>query len=382
MKKVFAFLLATMLLLSLCACGNKKNNSEEENTETVYLLTGRTEYSAEGEILSSIRFQYNGSGLMTELSWDNSDSAASESTESWFERSYIYDEQGSITTIKYSNYGGMQEEKVVYRCSYDDNGYLTRYSIKDWQRISLGEFTLSYSDGKLSKVTDTTGQQYPAFQCEYDSQGHLVKDVYFGGGSAAEISTYSYEDDYLTSIIYSTEMVYVNEQGELATYSSYGPQDSRIHRFAYDGDGHLIQWAVTDISYPIGATGGVEEIVLQRTYSYDANGYPVTMETITYSDGQPSGDTVSCTCDEHGNIVKAVRSDGSYVEFTYEARQITAQQKENHKRQLALEYGFWLHTYDAVPMGADGAMRYFYIWRQHTSNPMFAMTYLEFFVNQ
>ena len=174
--------------------------------------------------------------------------------------------------------------KLVFEKIYTRKGvrkYEINFSLNDKNLPSQG----IVSDDKETVIWD----------CTYDENGNLIKEVH----------TYSDGDKYIRDYTY-------DEKGNLIkkvyTYS-YG--DKSIDDYTYDEKGNLIKEVHTDYI-------GDKSI---DDYTYDENGNLIK-EVHTYSDGDKY--IYDYTYDENGNLIKEVHtysdSDKEIYDYTYDEK--------------------------------------------------------------
>ena len=327
MKKLLAFTLTLLMLLSLFGCS--KEEAQEEKIVTIYVVTEQKTYS-NGELTSTANVEYDDQGRPTvwDYVWTDGSLCKTELT---------YDQAGNVisawNTYFFANRNGMerlQNMDLTYT-----NGLLTGMRVNENGKC-VNELKLSYnSKGQLVLVeyplTEASkgGPLWQSF--EYDKYGRLTQETWCrsmpsGLGSAQELysvsrNCYIYDakgrltEQYLCS---GQGMFPVSpknvEEMELAV------SPSSHYFFHYDKTGKL---AYVGASEEDVYSGGSAEIYSDPDYIFDAN----------------------------GNLIRNHTGEGSWVEYTYQAIQVSESDARMHKALIHSGYG--LMTPYAVNATAD-----------------------------
>lgn len=231
----------------------------------------------------------------------------------------IYVQTESVRTI------GEAEIRMVY--SYSDEGM--PLSVKSYFNGSLRQTTSTRVSGGIQylTITDSEGNSTTqSTETKYDDEGRVIQTSSSVGGTEVAYTNYTYDE---AGVLVSTVAV---------------TAETTIHAtLTYDANGNLISEEKTEqnsgeyqrIDYVYDEQG---RVVKQSTYSaedvldsYLVNTYNGSEEKIiTYygADGEPTGEVVVETYDEHGNKIKEVSSlDGEVIMTiisTYVAMEVPA----------------------------------------------------------
>ena len=198
---------------------------------------------------------------------------------------YNYDAADRLTAVSYA--GGQS-----LAITYDAAGQCTQVVNQDGVAVNYAYDSL----GRLSRLSDETGLTLDAYH--YDAAGRLASEDLSNG----TISTYSY-----TSAGLLASVVNQAADGSILARSDY----------AYDDQGRMtsVGTLAGTFTYAYDALGRVASSTTpdgQFTYQYDAAGNLVSW-------AQSQGNTVRCTYNANGLLVRKDLPDGTYQTFTYDA---------------------------------------------------------------
>lgn len=235
----------------------------------------------------------------------------------------IYVQTQSLRTI------GEAEIRMEY--DYSDDG--TPVSVKTYFNDKLYQSTVSRTSGGVQylTITDADGNaSTQTTQTKYDDNGNLLQVSNSIGNTEVAYTNYNYDDDgVLLSTVSVTAAATINtkytydENGNMIQELQQNQNDGTYQRkdFAYNADGYVIKES----------TYSAEDVLdgyVEITYA-DGD----TEKTLTYygGDGEPTGEVVVETYDEHGNKVLAVTTmDGEEVMRivnTYVAMEVPVKEK-------------------------------------------------------
>lgn len=366
MKKLTALLLTGALSLSLFGCKDKtgtQQTSEDVGQSGVWLLTSETSYNADGSKgYAHVTYTYTDKGMPLTETYD------------YGLTKQVYDDDLGIYVNTHLPYDGQVDQKVEY--TYNDQGNLLYYVL---ERTAYNE------DGSINQEQchreDDTKDRYDIY---YDDQGRVEKvnlhSAMIGGGASKEIYLtyyFCYDDNGQLFEIYGkihnknapvkTQWVYeyrYDDNGRLVTSASYQRDGLFSHEYTYNANGQLT--GITEYRRTLTSPLDDQQTVTQdyaleepaeptqrasATFTYDSDGrltgrtgtVPAKctygsngkLKTVTYSDGNKfvyvdSEDDVDTDAtylvrDKNGNVVKMVRPDGTYMVFTYEKFDLSAE---------------------------------------------------------
>lgn len=321
MKKLFAILLAALMILGLCACNKDAENENREfplmtdaviryidgeNEQTMKMVF---EYDDNQNIISSKI--YRGEKLFTELVCDGDPYQPLSQTD--------YDENGNV--------------QVTSSFTYDSNGRELTYTRKD-------------KDGNVIHHTSNT----------YTPEGWLAREEYSYGEDEVNWITHTYDS-------YGNKTSQKSGQGEdvwseetyeniyngdkLVEVKAYDAQDKLSTCEKYDSDGNLIQsiiysdmgtaHACTEYTYQNGKLvlrlekwGEDEEYRTEYDYN-DAGNVTEVRYTSTY--GEESSNSKQVFTYENGVVsnVKAYENGELEVEYIFNYRKATMSKEQAEK---------------------------------------------------
>ena len=207
----------------------------------------------------------------------------------------IYVQTQSLRTI------GEAEIRMEYE--YSDDG--TPLSVKTYFNDKLYHTTAARTSGGVQylTITDADGNSSTqATETKYDENGNLLQVTTSIGGTEAAYTNYTYDENgVLLSTVSVTASAVINttytydEDGNLVSELQQNQNDGTYQRkdFVYNEQGYVVKES----------TYSAEDVLdgyVEITY---ANGD--TEKTLTYygGDGEPTGEVVVETYDEHGNKV-------------------------------------------------------------------------------
>lgn len=233
MKKIITLLLAGLLCVTAAACSGTQETAKTDDASTADSAAQITEpddlvvsekyfnvyaVSQTGEkedpIDYTYEYEFDGEGHPTKTTTKTNgkvesvkemeiDAAGNVVKET------VFDSDGNKTTVSEFEYDGNNNTKrILYNAEgkvsseltheYDENGYL----ISDSYRSDDYSYTIKYEndrDGKLlsSVQYDGTGSEVYKVECEYDSDGHLIREMrsYDAGSGMSGSSKVEYEYD-------------------------------------------------------------------------------------------------------------------------------------------------------------------------------------------
>lgn len=386
MKKLLALLLAMVMVLSMAACSNEKNenpkNEKPESSdgtkpsdstqptegvqppadEALWLISSVTEYDTEGVAFRKTTYTYTDKGLIQKLEKDNGPVA-----EVWHEDENMY-----VITY-FGAYDGKPEYVMEYfyseqgdlkatnekKTSYDLDGNV----IQEDRRDNQGNCCYHYNkNGEITSVDcfpRISGES--GYADEAETVGKYVYDRY---GRLFEIHRQSGGLNRLT-----TDLRY-DSQGRLVGFTARPFHGIHYYQFEYDGANRMTgvkriaghdQASIDDqhTFAPMGGTNTVEVWgVLRQSASFlynedgellhryinDGEGNCTSEVDISYKDGKfdtmvyngekfaftdtdayIGGSDVTMVRDENGNVVKMILKDGSYLVMEYQKLELEGQ---------------------------------------------------------
>lgn len=304
MKKLFAFALVLLLLLSMAACKSAGNS-----IVTVYVVTEQRDYK-NGELVNTATFEYDEHGRPTVVGFKKADGSGLKSE-------LKYDKHGNlIQQINSTIYGGDQPDMVQQ---------------SDWDMTYTGDLLT-----RVQRQQDGYGLDF-----QYDKNGRLVLLQYPELKEGMDGSIWqNYEYDNEDRLIRETRCKY---QGQEFIYS-------RVSYF-YDDAGRLIeQYFSSAASDTQAAPEEMDTLSFEISpyehyfFYYDGEGnfaYVGDGAEDTYDGGK--ADIYSdekYVFDENGNLIQVIGSRGlgetepSRTEYTYKAMELTQSDAVMHKRLI------------------------------------------------
>ena len=279
--------------------------------ETVYLLARQTNYDAEGNIVSSIVYDYDPSGRLICAQLQN------EAGEPHRQFRMEYDEYGNRTLeaseIFPKDSGLTLTHETVYDFSYDEDGRVEEceFSLgKEDSDISC-EFTYDDDDNLILVEWDNESEfpSGPYWQYyEYDKEGNLTAEYfcnlfYYGfvpDAVASQVSRNTYEYDKKGNVIeIATATAQTEKKLDWDDLSDLDFQTKQRWDYEYDSKGRLC------------AVDG-------NSVDYDENG---------------NIDAEGFVFDEFGNLICQESSSGSRIEYTYQALTLSRKDAQAALRQ-------------------------------------------------
>lgn len=376
MKKIVVLLLAAMILLSFCACG-KEESSSGKNKGIVYVRTQEAHYDADGICVRRYDYTY--------------DEFAQLLKREYYEIQYtmVFDAILDVYVATYDADSPLELAATELR-EYNQQGSCTLYEDRD-MFFHGGQFTLEwdYKDGSPESCAMMYGQLAGAdYYFDYDKAGN-IESVYYNVDHEwrRDIVLFEYDKqnrltrEFTRSVDgWGTEKTYFydgNKLSRIVLRTGFGMEELNsvqweeilsekyTWEFAYDSKDRPVKLTCYD------AVGQKTE---RREYTYDENGYPSEMQTTFYMDDEEYREKTVYTCDSNGNIVKILHEDGSYVEYTYEEREVSKEQETWFRRRQGMDYS--TAKYASVFFKVNWAVWYYNL----IPNPLFDLPYLELFM--
>jgi YD repeat-containing protein len=344
--------------------------------DAVYLCTSMTSYDTDGECISAIEYEYNeqGSPLLIK-----------KTTPKWEETPVWDEELGAYVYVLGKKIG---KRVLTTEYSYNDEGHCT------YHEQVLKTYNLN---GKLEDTKTLSSTKYPNYTYHYNDDGTIKSIDHYslelGGGTGSLLGKlrYHYDDDgrlveisdkliHHDTIQYYSDYRY-DDEGRLIAYTNRKVDGMYIYEFEYNKDGQLEYVAqlknqyqapldndhVTESDYKAPSTD--HELKYEAEFEYDSKGNLISRKvydgngnllnttecnyegrkmisveydslTVIFVNDEDDADdldsnTVAMIRDKHGNIAKAINSDGSYTEFEYEAIKLS---KEDVQQFQSTEY--------------------------------------------
>lgn len=356
------------------------------NNPTVYLRTKITQYDADGQWARTVEYEYNDQGSPTEIKITSPDY---DSEEVWDEESkiYIYNitpnggQRVKIYTYEYNDEGHCTYYDYVYK-EYDSNGKVVSDSVDE---TVYGGCKYTYNDDGTIESIPTRGFELSGELGDYVSE---YRYHYDDDGRLHEISSH-YELEAYSRISVVAEYRYDSED-RLSASSCHWMEGAYIYEYEYDKDGRLETVSlsrdncgapmdddrVTETTNPVNSS---PKLQYEAEFEYDSKGNLLSREvydgdgnlsstveceydgkylsrvefddyTVEITDDENEAedmaedmdeDDVVMVRDKHGNIVKAINSDGGYAEYEYEAVRLTKALASQHESTM-----FSLHGLD------------------------------------
>ena len=310
MKKLFTLLLCLCLLLSMAACGSKKDAEEKEKMVSYYVVTSEKHYNKD-ELTSSAEFTYDSKGRPLTMKIEMVGTRTTETKLS-------YDKNGNKIreTYTYTDLatGLTSTTDEIYELTYEGDK-LTHCTITDQAGDSRG-FDLRYDDqGRLLRVDYDEAYTQAMLDLwhtyEYDDQGRLIKET----SCKKMVTGLSIT---AASMVYSVvQMRYQYGEDNNVFYTEY------TARFLEEVTPETLQEQV------------LEKKTEQYNYCFDKDGkviYVGTDEEDVYKEEYGTlMDDDRYTFDAHGNLLSYVNGEAR-VEYTYEKRELTRKEAEMANR--------------------------------------------------
>ena len=195
MKRICTLALMLIMILSLCACGQKTEEApavqeqpeqvaeaveetalpEEQSAETITVLAGQKVYDAGGALLSSVSYFYNEDGYIIRTESDSG-------TETW-----EYDEEGNCTHTKTN--GTTEEIAGVERGTWNKWSSYINICMKPGTREEVSPTLVVVGEDGILENWNTNPDYVPWFDyAEY---------TFDEAGYSTGITTYGYEGEIL-----------------------------------------------------------------------------------------------------------------------------------------------------------------------------------------
>lgn len=308
MKKLFALLLCLCLLLSMAACGNRKEAEEKEKTVSYYVVTSEKHYNKD-ELTSSAEITYDSKGRPLTIKIEMVGARTMETKLS-------YDKYGNKVRETYTytdlEIGLTSTTDEIYELTYEGDK-LTHCDIVDQTGNRMG-FDLQYDDkGRLIRVdydeayTNARASAWHTY--EYDDQGRLVQET----NGRRMLSPFGVATDMETT----TQMRYQYGENNNVFYTEYSGRVLRV-----EGSDAAPEMELTKSDY-------------QYNYCFDKNGKVIYVgadeEDVYKEEYGTLQDDDRYSFDAHGNLLSYVNGEAR-VEYTYEKRELTRKEAEMAKR--------------------------------------------------
>jgi YD repeat-containing protein len=208
MKKIIAFLLSVIMLLSLVACDQQEKVEKDE--KTVYVLSKVT-VDANGA-QTVMDFDYDKSGRILELK-------GLSGKEIMMHQTFEYDdEENTVVMIQLGtdgeeisrvtakrNSNGKNTEQVTVTNGvttrsvneFDANGNITKTVTYNEADEQTGSTEYEYDDAGnriCERHIDSIGTEYSSREYQYDENGNIVENKYIVSGNVMLSYTYKYEN--------------------------------------------------------------------------------------------------------------------------------------------------------------------------------------------
>ena len=308
MKKLFALLLCLLMLISMAACGSKKDAEEKEKMVSYYVVTSEKHYNKD-ELTSSAEF--------------------------------TYDSKGRPLTMKIEMVG---KRTMETKLSYDKNGNKIRETytyteLENGLSYTTDEiYELTYEGDKLTHctITDQAGDSR-GFDLRYDEQGRLVRVDYDEAYTNAQaVMWHTYEYDAQGRLIQETSCrktpsplgVASDMETTMQMRYQYG-ENNNVFYTEYSG--RVLYVEGVDVALEMELT----KSDYQYNYCFDKNGKVIYVgadeEDVYKEEYGTLADDDHYTFDAHGNLLSYVNGE-TRVEYTYEQRVLTEEEVEMANR--------------------------------------------------
>lgn len=350
MKKLISIILALVMVLGLCACGNdgkggKGDKGNENGKVTVNVLTevemtekssdgktntmkGVVEYDEnynlvgtktylDGKLYYEVTYDKSYDKPLTQKSYDEDGNITDTDV-------YTYDANGNcverISTYEYD--GEEVTTKTVY--TYDANGnVLTDKYYRDGELESETRYTYTASGAVESESYTWNGQEENRTVYTYDEQDNVLTETQYIGQEVTSIKTYenTYEGGKLKE-------VNVYQDGELDERTVYDADENEILNANYmDGEvfyrsettyenGNMVKY----VSYY------GDEMNYCQEYTYNADG-KVTERVMTDSDGETQRRVYSYNDKGEQTAVKVYEGDELQSEYSLTYQSVTVSEE-------------------------------------------------------
>ncbi len=327
MKKLFALPLAILILCSLAACGNAPESTsgvenhpsqlEQEEMVTIYVVTEQIRY-VNGEISSTATFEYDDHGRPVMVQFVEADGRGKRSD-------LVYDEQGNLVgdywTYLYADENNSTtptdwsltySDGLLTRAErpQDEDAYALKFSYDSEKRLVLVEY--------LQPNESVGGYLWQNY--EYDQQGRLIREARCTL-HVAGVGAYTNEYQYRQICYFYDEQGRLTEQYSRAAASKTDVKPEGLDEldlkvslrehyfFYYDEEGKLAYVGEgEEDAYP----GGSAEIYSDEKYTFDENGNLVRIE----------------------KELKSGQTEPDRIEYTYKAMEVSKSDAIMHRRLI------------------------------------------------
>lgn len=364
MKRTLHLLLTLLLIISMVGCHAEEDppaptNDAGEGLVSIRALSSETSHAADGTRGPYKKeYAYDSTGRLMTFTHDTGELIESwdETLGSYITRSLPYD--GTIDTLEqytYDHQGGMidyvfqqndfdEDHTDPHRTfTYDSAGRpetLTYRADQD-PAVTLEQRYSYHDSGALLRVQRSDGTSVDTVvDLSYDDQGRLTCACYHAETQILRIA-YSYDQaGHVTEMTVSRlsdtsagcqEATFTPLQTSEFAYDKNGQLNSRK---TYDAEGYLTAAVICDY-LPSGELDSVCYFAadgnLEDSFRYHYQDGQITCD---WSHRGDDGETqeVALTYDQYGDLIRKDYADGSYVEYTYETLQVTAEQAATYER--------------------------------------------------
>ncbi len=343
MKKLLAFILVLVLLLSFSACGIASdltggNNQAQNDGEMVWTVKKAVYTYPNGQTSDSYLAELeNGKFTMSYLSEYRKGEVSRSST------IFEYNKDGITKICSESQpYGKEVEKGSEITLTYNaDTSTLVKLSMEDGKEKSKDTYVITWdAQSRIAKYVLTS-----VYHSDYDGTSETVKTYeYAYGADSFTISTddkqnVGYEDESIDAICRTVTTVPYDKKADIKTVKSYYKMDGTTKIAVGYGDeltereeeiANYLGYTTSQITYFSNGTSRKEG----RNVTFDDQGRVTQVVSESHNAGaivKPGQEsetittTVSFTYDENGNMTKIERnSDGEVTSYTFEWMKIPA----------------------------------------------------------
>ena len=278
MRRQLALILAAVMLLALCACGEAPAPEPTEPAQTPELLNTPVPVVITKE-----------DGVLTEKRFFNSDGLR------YMTLRYEYDGSGHVTRELTLGVNEAPESYIAYE--YDADGKLMKesyFKAVDADNFEpCGECTYEYADGLCLRKESERDGYASLYEYEYDENALLVTEKCYEDSELVYILGYEYD---------------ANGSNTRLTRTSVMTGTESVTGMEYDAEGRLISSATADSKY---------------TYEYNENGDETKMDCCGADGSLIYTRLTQYEYDEAGNVRRATVSqengttDGTVTEYVW-----------------------------------------------------------------
>lgn len=371
MKRTLSLLLILLLTIPLFGCNEQQDppaptNHAGEDLVSIRVLTAEISHAADGTRGHYKKeYDYDSTGLLMTSTHDTG-----ERIESWDETQSAYiirylPYDGTIDTLEqytYDDHGGMidyvyqqgdfREDHAAQRrtFTYDSDGRPQKltYGLESDPSITQ-ELHYSYdAGGALLEIRRQDGERADTLvDLSYDDQGRLIQVCYHADAQIRRVG-YSYDQQgNITQVAVScaTDVVDGCQDATFEPFQTsefaYDKTGKLNSRKTYDADGYLIAAVICDYL----SSGDLDSVCyfaadgnLEDSFRYHYEGDQIICKW-SHSDGDGEAQEMELTYDGYGDLIRMDYDDGSYVEYTYETLQVTAERAAAYQRTQFLRSG-------------------------------------------